>query len=138
MGHVLGSVREVMSSPAETVPPDTTVSAASHQLIAHDIGSLVVGEESLEGIVTKTDLLGVIAADGDPDTTAVSTVVSRPVVTVGPDTQLTTAAGTMDDHDIKHLVVVEEAPVGIVTTTDITHALAPDTAALVEEFLPTT
>jgi CBS domain-containing protein len=44
----------------------------------------------------------------------------------------------MDDHDIKHLVVVEEAPVGIVTTTDITHALAPDTAALVEEFLPPT
>jgi CBS domain-containing protein len=131
MGHVIGTVREAMSSPVRTVVPDDSVAEAARLLTEYGIGSVVVGESPV-GIATKSDLLAVVARGEDPATTPVGAVMSDPVVTVHPDARLSTAAGRMDDHGIKHLVVVDGGLEGVLTTTDIVGAFGPDTAAIVE------
>jgi CBS-domain-containing membrane protein len=51
-------VKEVMSEPAITVSPETTVKEAAALMIEHKIGCLpVVDEHTLVGIVTETDIL---------------------------------------------------------------------------------
>lgn len=136
MGHVVGTVRESMSSPVETVTSDSTVAAAAQIITTDGIGSLVItGGEQL-GIVTKTDLLDVLASTNDPETTPVGAVASTPVVTVAADAPLSTAANRMDEHDVKHLIVTDNGPVGVLTTTDVLAALASDTEELVNEFMP--
>lgn len=51
-------VKEVMSEPAITVAPETTVQEAARLMIEHKIGCLpIVDAHTLVGIVTETDLL---------------------------------------------------------------------------------
>jgi CBS domain-containing protein len=51
-------VKEVMSEPATTVSPETTVKEAARLMIERKIGCLpVVDRDTLVGIVTETDLL---------------------------------------------------------------------------------
>ncbi len=57
-GRAGRTVRDVMSSPAVTAEPDTTVREAANQLRGHTLGCLPVLEDGkLVGIVTITDLL---------------------------------------------------------------------------------
>ena len=52
-------VKEIMTYPVVTIPPDTSVGAAAEMMITKGIGCLpVVDDHKLIGIVTKTDLLG--------------------------------------------------------------------------------
>jgi CBS domain-containing protein len=131
-GHALGTAREATSSPTRTVPPDDSVAEAARRLTGHAIGSVVVVEGSPAGIATESDRLAVVARGGEPAAVPVGAVMSEPVVTVHPGARLSTAAARMDDHGIRHLVVVDGGPAGVPTTTDIVAAVGPNTAAIVE------
>lgn len=51
-------VKEIMTYPVVTIPPDTSVTAAADMMITKGIGCLpVVENQKLIGMVTKTDLL---------------------------------------------------------------------------------
>jgi acetoin utilization protein AcuB len=51
-------VKEIMTYPVVTMPPDTSVTAAADMMITKGIGCLpVVENQQLIGMVTKTDLL---------------------------------------------------------------------------------
>jgi acetoin utilization protein AcuB len=51
-------VKEIMTYPVVTIPPDTAVAAAADMMITKGIGCLpVVENQKLIGMVTKTDLL---------------------------------------------------------------------------------
>lgn len=55
-------VKEVMSEPALTIPPETPVREAARLMIERRIGCLpVVQGDELLGIITETDLLRLIA-----------------------------------------------------------------------------
>ena len=54
------TVDEIMSSPVATVTSDTTVTEAAQTLREQSIGSPVVGQELIEGIVTETDVVGAV------------------------------------------------------------------------------
>jgi CBS domain-containing protein/acyl dehydratase len=120
------SVSEVLQSPVETVDRTATARAAAERLDESGIGSLVIvdGQRPV-GIVTDVDLTRLIADGVDPQTTAIESIMSRPVVTVTADETITDAAQTIRDHEIKRLPVVDDdgALVGIVTTTDLTNYL---------------
>jgi CBS domain-containing protein len=90
------------------------------------IGCLVVLENGRAvGIVTERDLLErVIAVSVDPVKTTVRQVMSKPLVTVEPETMLEEAVEIMFQHRIKKLPVMERGDtdsrlVGLVTLTDI-------------------
>jgi len=74
-------VEELMSSPVESVPSDTTMTDAARILSQKSIGSLVVGEERILGIVTESDVVAAVGGGLDPET-PVDELMSDPVVTV--------------------------------------------------------
>jgi acyl dehydratase/CBS domain-containing protein len=127
------SVRDVMTRDVLTVTPDTAVVNVAERLAATDAGSLVVCAESEPiGIVTRSDLVEVLAAREDPGRTLVVDVMSVDLVTVGPDEPIENAAELLDEHGIGHLPVVETDDeddegnghiVGVVSTTDLSHYL---------------
>jgi CBS domain-containing protein len=121
-------VSEVMSTPLRTVAPEMTVGTAATVLRQEGIGSLVVtrsGGDTIAGIVTESDIVRSVGADYDTDRMTVDRLMTEDVVAVGPEATLQTACNRMTDHDVERLPVVTGAgPVGIVTTTDLAHALA--------------
>ena len=117
-------ISEIMNSPVRTVDAETTITAAARDLTAHGIGSLVVGEERIDGIVTETDIVKSVSEGIDPTSTPVSALMSDPVVTVRPTDSVETAGERMGHNNVKKLPVTEDGkPIGIVTTTDLAHFL---------------
>ncbi|MXR51775.1 CBS domain-containing protein [Halovenus sp. WSH3] len=115
-------VEEIMSSPVATVTSDTTITEAAQVLREKSIGSLVVGDEIIEGIVTETDVVGAVSEGLDLDSTAVEEIMTDPVVTVRPNEPVYVAGERMGHNAVKKLPVTEDGePVGIVTTTDLAH-----------------
>jgi acyl dehydratase/CBS domain-containing protein len=123
------SVSEVMQTSVETVAPTATASEVARLLHDRDVGSVVVVEDSIVGIVTESDLVSLVATGGDPEATNVEAVMSVPVYTVPADESVVVAAERLREHRIKKLPVTGGADgdgdelVGIVTTTDLAHFL---------------
>ena len=112
-------VEQLMSSPVESVLPGTTTADAAAVLSQKSIGSLVVGDGRIEGIVTESDIVDAIGKSLDPET-PVSELMSDPVVTIRPMESIQTAAERMGHNGVKKLPVVEDgAAIGIITTTDL-------------------
>lgn len=115
-------VSEIMSSPVKTISKDTTISEAAKILADERIGSLIVGDEIVDGIITETDVVRVVGGDLDPSETPVSQIMSEPVVSIRPHEPVHVAGERMGHNNVKKLPVTEDGEaVGIVTTTDLAH-----------------
>lgn len=115
-------VREIMSTPVKNIPKDATVPEVADIFVEENIGSLIIGDDIVEGIVTKTDIVRAIGTETALEETPVSEVMSEPVVTIRPHEAVHTAGERMGHNNVKKLPVTENGePVGIVTTTDLAH-----------------
>ena len=115
-------VNEIMSSPVITVSQDTTVAEAAGILAEEHVGSLVVGEDIIEGIITETDIVRAVGDGSDLSETSVAEIMTDPVVTIRPHEAVRTAGERMGHNGVKKLPVTEDGKaVGIVTTTDLAH-----------------
>lgn len=114
-------VGEIMTSPAETVEPETTLYDAIGTMLRHRIGSVVVIDTGSIGILTRSDVLRTIFETGGSVTEQTAgDAMSGDVITTTPTTAIQTALKTMEDHGIKKLPVLEDLElVGIITMTDI-------------------
>ena len=116
------NVSDIMTAAAVTDAPGDSLAEASTKMWRAKTGSLLVMEgDSLAGIVTERDLLKTVGEGLDPKSTSVSEVMTREVVTIGPDTALKDAAEIMFQKWFRHLPVV--APngkvVGIISLRDL-------------------
>lgn len=141
-------VRDVMSRPVVTVPPQTSVLSTAALLSGHGYTALPVVDDDgrLVGVVTEADLLRgrlhhdprspLLGAELDvplPPAT-VGEVMSRDVVTVVPWCDLADAAARMAQLGLRSLPVVDAgAVVGIVTRRDVVATLARADAAITQE-----
>jgi len=119
-------VSEVMTSPVVTVLFSDPVIAAVNKMITHDIGAVIVMSAGVPaGIITERDILQrVILEERNPRTTLCQDIMSKPLVTVPPDTPMTKALEIMRKHGIRRLPVVRgKTLVGIVTEKDIIRKL---------------
>ncbi len=85
------------------------------------IGALLVVEEGrLAGIFTERDALNRVLAEGrDPDSTPLSEVMTRDLVTLGPQAEATLALHVMNEVGLRHLPVVENDKVyGMISLRD--------------------
>ena len=104
-----------------TVSPDASVRAAARAMAERNVGSVMVVDRGiLVGILTERDcLVRVLAAGVDPDTTRVSAVMTRKVMTITPNNPLVNALHRMHDNGFRHVPVVEHGrPVGMVSVRD--------------------
>ncbi len=120
-------VGRLMSSPPLTVERDVSLDEAAGTMQEHGVGSLiVVDEDGLAGIVTRTDFVRAAADGSDPAATIVAAYATEVVETTTANTSVVDAADQMTDRGIHHLPVVDaaEGVVGIVTSTDLTAYLS--------------
>ena len=129
-------VRDIMSSPAIIVSPDTTLPAANALMKEKAIRHLPVVEKGrLVGIVSRGDLREAsISASINADQyelhfmlnkLTVGKLMTRKVRTVTPDAPVVDAAELMTEHKIAGLPVVDAdgAVIGIVTESDLLQML---------------
>ncbi len=143
-------VSDYMTDQATVVDDTAKLSKAIGLMEKYRLSVLPVVDNQGEivGILTNTDLIGItheIQADisalnyvseatrdfliqmimDQGDTTFVSDVMTSPVETITPKTNLVVAAKKLVDRNYHHLPVVDEsgAPIGILTTTDFVRAI---------------
>jgi CBS domain-containing protein len=116
-------VRDVMTSPVHTVSPSATVQEAAKRMHDRDISALLVTSSPV-GIITSTDVLAGVAEGLDLASTSVADAMTPDVETVTPDLYLEEAAAMMTTYGIKHLPVVDDDYVGMVSTMDVAAQLS--------------
>jgi CBS domain-containing protein len=116
-------VGSLMSSPVHSVDSDATLREAGRVLLDNDIGSVVVIDDGeLQGILTATDFVRVVAGENEwGAATPVDGVMTREVLTTTADTSIAVAADLMVETGHGHVPVVDgESVIGVITTADLT------------------
>ena len=125
-------VARIMSTSLHTVSTDTLVEDAADRMLENGIGSVVVVDEDnrLEGILTTTDFVEIVAEQKPKDQTPVSEYMTRDVIAASAQDGIRDAADAMVEHGFHHLPVVDEdeGVIGIVTTTDLASYLSREEA----------
>jgi CBS domain-containing protein len=141
-------IRDVMTRKVLTISPDSPIRAVAEFLIDHRISAVpVVGAGGVPlGVVSEGDLLRRVelgtekkkawwvALLADPDDDARSfvkthglvaaDVMTRGVISIGPEDELAEAANLLESKRIKRVFVLEEGKiVGVVTRSDIVKTL---------------
>ncbi len=114
-------IREVMTSPAETIPPDASIEEVGRLLRDREIGSVVVSEgQTVTGMVEQADVLECALEGTDLATTTVHEVMTADPPTVTAATPLQEATGVFQSHGQKRVPVTDEGSiVGVLTMTDV-------------------
>ena len=106
-----------------SIGPTATVLEAARLMNDRSVGGLVVVDEkgALLGIFTERDILRrVVAAGLSPETTKVSEVFTRDVVTTTPDAPVEQCGAIMSNRRVRHLPVVDANGLhGVVTIGDL-------------------
>ena len=104
-----------------TISQNASVEEAAERMKQVGRGCLIVVERTqLVGIITERDLVQkVIAEKLVPKNVKVSRIMSKPVITVGPEALVSDAASIMLQNKIRRLVITEgDSVVGVLTVTD--------------------
>ncbi|WP_235019680.1 CBS domain-containing protein [Natrialba sp. INN-245] len=117
------TVEDVMSTPLETISPDATVMEATQQMRGKDINALVV-QTTPRAIISSTDVLDAVADGRNVSELEVADVMTTDVETATPDLYMEEVAAMMTTYGIKHLPVVDDDYVGMVSSTDVTTHLS--------------
>ncbi|WP_435335935.1 CBS domain-containing protein [Haloarchaeobius sp. TZWWS8] len=118
------TVEDVMSSPLETISPDATVMEATQAMRENEFNALVVAPHTPRAIISSTDVLDAVADGRDISELKVSDVMTTDVETASPDLYMEEVAAMMTAYGIKHLPVVDDDYVGMISSTDVTAHLS--------------
>ena len=119
-------VKDLMVRDVLTCAKDDPVLAAAKKMLDHNVGMLVVVEDHLSkkpmGVVSDRDLLDrALVKKIKVDSTAVEKVMSKKLISVGPQESMEKAVELMKKNGIKRLVVIDDlgALVGILSKEDV-------------------
>ncbi len=129
---------DLMSTPAVTVTPETSIADLTTLMSEYDFNAFPVVDEAgaLQGLVTRLDLFRLyllpyqrfIARIEDTWVSSVAAIMSRGVVALYPTEPAVKAIALMVDHRIRTIPIVSDTVggvtvVGVVTRRDLTAAL---------------
>lgn len=128
-------LREVMSTPVLTAPPELSLREAVDRMYEARVSSIVAvdGAGRAVGILTERDLLRILSTNGPRGLEAgLGQVMTRPVAAVDGDSFVYVALGKMTRLGLRHLVVVdgERRPIGMVTGRALLKVRANDALML--------
>jgi CBS domain-containing protein len=110
-----------------TIDASASVKQAAELMDKHDIGCLIViNYGNPVGIVTERDMMRrVLLHKAEPSKTEVGNIMSAPLITAQPQTDIRDAVRLMNERRIKKLPVIDSGKlVGLVSLTDIMRSLA--------------
>lgn len=123
-------VREAMSSPVVTVGEKTNVEKVAKLMTKRKIGSVIVTSRDGKpiGIVTSRDIVErLVSKNLKPSDINVRDIMSRPLITVDPESKIEEAADLMTRRGIERLAVMDYDKlklIGMISAADITR-IAP-------------
>lgn len=123
-------VGQLMSSPVQTVGPETSIHEGASLMLEQDIGSLVVVDEEdrPEGILTATDFVRLAADRRSSEDTTVESYMTAATITTTVNETVRDVADKMVEENVHHMPVVDldDTVIGILTSTDLTAYLSHD------------
>ncbi len=120
-------VKDVMVTNLITVNASASVKQAAELMEKHDIGCLIISNYGNPvGIITVRDLMRrILLKKRNLDKTEVGSIMSAPLITAQPETDIRDAVRLMNERRIKKLPVMDNGQlVGLVSLTDIMRSLA--------------
>lgn len=132
----MATIGSLMKTEMVTAKPDETVAQVAARMRDNAVGAVLVLEAGkLTGLFSERDLLTrVIAAGKDPNTTRVSDVATRHLVTVTVDEPVRRCAAILKDKRFRHLPVLEDGePVGILSARDFFEFIVDGLERLVDD-----
>lgn len=119
------TIGDVMHEPT-IVGPELSVLDAAKIMSEKEVGSLLVKDGGILGILTERDLSRKVVARGlDGGKVSVSEIMSTPCYTIDSDACISEASRLFNKHNIRRLPVVEDGEVvGRVSVRDIAKTLA--------------
>jgi CBS domain-containing protein len=119
------SLRQILAdrhAVVHSVGPSDTVLGSLEQMAAHNVGFLVVLEQgALVGVLSERDYARKVILQGRASKdTPVRDIMTRDVVTVGPDESLSQCMALMRSKGFRHLPVVQHGNVvGVLSIRDL-------------------
>jgi CBS domain-containing protein len=131
-------VDEIMVEDVLKIDAAATVKEAVDMMNRNEIGCLIItADGKVSGIITERDVLKrVVGESKDANKTKVSAIMSKPVITVGPDMYVEDAAKLMFKRNIKKLPIEKKGRVvGIITLTDVARvaSMEPQIAKVIDD-----
>ncbi|MCD4740724.1 CBS domain-containing protein [archaeon] len=128
-------VSDTMRKSVVTIHPEDTVAKALKAMVDLDIGCVLVSDkEKPVGIITDSNLLErVFSKNKDPSAVKAKDVMSHPLKSIDPDSDIEEAAALMRDLRMKRLPVVKgDRLVGLITETELI-SISPAVYELIKE-----
>ena len=122
------TIAEIMSKKIETIEESASVQEVAIKMKDKNISSLIVVDSfgKSKGLITERDLIRkVCVKDICTSQVIVKEIMSLPLITINSNESPSTAIDIMLQHNIRHLLVVDDEteinqPIGIVTPRDLT------------------
>ena len=117
----LAEILEEKGGDVYEVDADATVLEAVQQMVARNVGSLLVTVEGeVTGIVTERDYLRRVTLEDRTEDAPIREIMSSPLVVATLETTIDECMALMTDRRIRHVPVVEESKVvGLVSIGDL-------------------
>ena len=119
-------VKEVMKKSIVSVDSSITATDAAKMMEDTNVGAIVVLENNFPvGIITERDFVIKIAAHSYPVEATVDRIMSSPLISIDPNSNLWEASDLMSTRNVKKLPVIDDDEVvGIITSSDIIKHIA--------------
>jgi len=122
------TIAEIMSKKLETIEESASVQELALRMKDKNISSLLVVDSfgKSKGLITERDLIRKVCVnDICTSQVIVKEIMSIPLITINSNESPSTAIDIMLQHNIRHLLVVDDEteinqPIGIVTPRDLT------------------
>ena len=131
--------RDVMTANPACCTPDTTLDQVAKMMVQNNCGEIPIIDlnDRPVGVVTDRDIVCRVVADGkNPMAHTAESCMSQPVVTVSVDDPVERVVSTMEKHQIRRVLVVDERDccAGIIAQADLAWAEPlPEVGELVRE-----
>ena len=119
--HQKTLVKEIMSNSVVSVDSSVAATDAAKMMEDSGVGAIAVLENgSPVGIVTDRDFAIKIAAHSYPLDTPIRRMMSSPLISIDPNSDLWTASDLMSSRNVRKLPVIDDDRiVGIITSSDL-------------------
>lgn len=115
-------VGDVMKTNLVVISENATVYEASKKMKEKNVSSLLVGSngDKIYGIITNTDIVTKCLAAGKGGENKVKEFVSKPLIGIEPEADISDAAKLMGHEDLRRVAVMKNSKiVGILSERDI-------------------
>ena len=122
-------VKDFMTKGVLTIDKDKTIVEAAELMTQKGVGDIIVLDGEIpRGIVTERDFVRRVVAKRKPLDTKISDIMTKPLITIGPEASLNVAARRMVNNKIRRLPVMKHHKlIGIIVVSDFAKHLSKKT-----------